>query len=126
MASISSPQLVDAVLRVKRMSFADRQRLAEDIHAVQPNLFFSVLVLQRYGATIEHIEMVLNECCRQRKTEPRAEARMSHTWRLKRAADQQFAARLTGSLQWRYAAHFSAGANTRTPCCTLLRESWRV
>jgi hypothetical protein len=47
MASISSRNLVDAVLRVERMSFTERERLAEEVHARQPNLFFSVLVLQR-------------------------------------------------------------------------------
>ena len=60
MASISSRNLVDAVLRVERMSFQDRERLAEEVHARQPNLFFSVLVLQRYGASLEQIEVVLN------------------------------------------------------------------
>ena len=60
MASISSRNLVDAVLRVERMSFQERERLAEEVHAEQPNLFFSVLVLQRYGATLEQMEVVLN------------------------------------------------------------------
>ena len=60
MASISSQLLVGAVLRVERMSFEERDRLAEEVHARQPNLFFSVLVLQRYGATLEQIEVVLN------------------------------------------------------------------
>ena len=46
MASISSRNLVDAVLRVDRMTFRDREQLAEQIHTRQPNLFFSVLVLQ--------------------------------------------------------------------------------
>ena len=60
MASISSRNLVDAMLRVERMTFQDRERLTEEVHARQPNLFFSVLVLQRYGATLEQIEVVLN------------------------------------------------------------------
>ena len=60
MASISSRNLVDAVLRFERMSFAERERLAYEVHARQPNLFFSVLVLQRYGATLVQIEVVLN------------------------------------------------------------------
>ncbi|UUZ62572.1 hypothetical protein LP414_08510 [Polaromonas sp. P1(28)-13] len=51
---------MEAVLRFERMTFQDRERLAEEIHARQPNLFFSVLVLQRYGATLEQIEVVLN------------------------------------------------------------------
>lgn len=50
---------MDAVLRVERMSFKERERLADEIHDRQPNLFFSVLVLQRYGATLEQIEVVL-------------------------------------------------------------------
>ena len=60
MPSITSRLLVDAVLRVERMSFKQRERLADEIHARQPNLFFSVLVLQRFGATLEQIEVVLN------------------------------------------------------------------
>ncbi len=47
-------------MRVERMSFKERERLAGEIHARQPNLFFSVLVLQRYAATLEQIEVVLN------------------------------------------------------------------
>jgi len=60
MPSITSRLLVEAVLRVERMSFKEREQLADEIHARQPNLFFSVLVLQRYGATLEQIEVVLN------------------------------------------------------------------
>jgi hypothetical protein len=59
-ASISSRNLFDAVLRVERLTFKDRERLAEEVHARQPSLFFSVLVPQRYGATLEQIEVVLN------------------------------------------------------------------
>ena len=60
MASISTRNLVDAVLCVEQMSFQERERLAEEIHAGQPNLFYSVLALQRYDATLEQIEVVLN------------------------------------------------------------------
>jgi len=60
MASISSSNLVDAVLRVERMTFQEREHLAEEVHAHQPHLFFSVLVLKRYGATLEQLEVVLN------------------------------------------------------------------
>ena len=60
MPSISSRNLVDAVLRVEQMTFKDRERLADQVHAGQPNLYFSVLILQRYGATLEQIEVVLN------------------------------------------------------------------
>ena len=59
-ASISIRNLVDAELLVARMSFTERERLAEEIHERQPNLFYSVLVLQRYGATLMPIEVVLN------------------------------------------------------------------
>ena len=59
MATISSRSLVDAVLHVERMSFAERERLADEVHARQPNLFYSVLVLQRYGATLVQMEVVL-------------------------------------------------------------------
>ena len=60
MAAISSGLFVDAVRRVERMAFNERVQLADEIHARQPNLFFSVLVLQRYGATLEQMEVVLN------------------------------------------------------------------
>ena len=60
MASISSRNLADAVLLVERMGLKDRERLADEVHDRQPNLFFSVLVLQRYGATFAQIEGVLN------------------------------------------------------------------
>jgi hypothetical protein len=60
MAAISSQLLVDAVLCVERMSFNERERLADEIHAQQPNLFFSVLALQRCGASLEQMEVVLN------------------------------------------------------------------
>ena len=42
------------------MSFIERVELADEVHAGQPNLFFSVLVLQRYGATLVQIEVALN------------------------------------------------------------------
>ena len=60
MTSISSQTLVDAVLCVERMAFQGRERLAEKVHAQQPNLFFSVLALQRHGATLAPVEVVLN------------------------------------------------------------------
>jgi hypothetical protein len=60
MPSICSRNLVDAVRRVERMSLQDRVRLSEEVHERQPNLLFSVLVQQRYGATLEQIELVLN------------------------------------------------------------------
>jgi hypothetical protein len=58
-ASISSSNLVDAVVRVESMTFRQREQLAEEVHAQQPNLFFSVLALQRHGASLEQLEVVL-------------------------------------------------------------------
>jgi hypothetical protein len=58
--AITSRLLVNAVLCVERMTFKQRERLADEIHARQPNLFFSVLALQRCGATLEQMEFVLN------------------------------------------------------------------
>ena len=60
MVSISSRNFVDAVLRVERVSFAQRRRLAEEVHSRQPSLFYLVLVLQRHGATLVQVEAVLN------------------------------------------------------------------
>lgn len=60
MTVISNRLLTDAVLRVERMTFKQREQLAEEIHAQQPNLFFSVLVLQNFGASLEQMELVLN------------------------------------------------------------------
>ncbi len=60
MASISSRHLVDAVLRVEAMSFHERERLADEVYARQPNLFASVIVLHRYGATHAQMDVVLN------------------------------------------------------------------
>ena len=59
-AAISTRHLVDAVLRIERMGFTERERLAEVVHARQPTLFFPVLILQPYGATLVQIEVVLN------------------------------------------------------------------
>jgi hypothetical protein len=58
--AITSRLLVNAVLCVERMTFKQRERLADEIHPRQPNLFFSVLALQRCGATLEQMEFVLN------------------------------------------------------------------
>jgi len=60
MSAISSRLLVAAVVRVERMSFSERERLAEEVYARQPNLLASVVVLQRFAATLEQMELVLN------------------------------------------------------------------
>ena len=43
MTAISSQFLAAAVVRVERMSFSDRERLADEVYARQPNLLASVL-----------------------------------------------------------------------------------
>lgn len=60
MAAISHQLLADAVVKVTRMSMAEKEALADRIHARQPNLFYSVLVLKNYGASFIEIEVVLN------------------------------------------------------------------
>ncbi len=60
MTSISIPILADAVCRVEKMSVDERVRLADEVHERQRNIFYSVLVLKRYGATLEQIKVVLN------------------------------------------------------------------
>ena len=60
MTEISSKTLGDAVLRVERMSFNEREQLADEVHAQQPNLFFSVLALQGFEASLAQMEVVLN------------------------------------------------------------------
>lgn len=60
MTAISSQILVDAMLGVERMSFNEREQLADEVHAKQPNLFFSVLALERFGANLQQMEVVLN------------------------------------------------------------------
>jgi len=60
MAAISHQLLADAVVKVTRMSMAEKEALADQVHARQPNLFYSVLVLKNYGASFIQIEVVLN------------------------------------------------------------------
>jgi len=60
MAPITHRHLADAVLRVEGMSFEERDRLADEVYSRQPNLFASVIVLHRYGATHVQMDVVLN------------------------------------------------------------------
>lgn len=60
MATITHRHLADAVLRVEGMSFEERDRLADEVYSRQPNLFASVIVLHRYGATHVQMDVVLN------------------------------------------------------------------
>ena len=49
-----------ATLSVRAMSLQTKQVLADAIHAEQPNLLYSVLALQRFGASLPQIEVVLD------------------------------------------------------------------
>jgi hypothetical protein len=60
MPSITSELIVGAAIEVERMTLKQRERLADEIHARQPNLLYSVIVLHRFGATVAQIEVVLN------------------------------------------------------------------
>lgn len=60
MGSISDRSLAAAALLLGFMSFAERERLADEAHHRQPNLFHSVLVLQRHGASGDQVEAVLD------------------------------------------------------------------
>ena len=50
-AVLSMEHIGNACLQLQGMSLGQREKLADEIHAAQPNLFFSVLVLNRYGAS---------------------------------------------------------------------------
>lgn len=52
--------LVSAVLGVERMTSKEREQLADEIHARQPNLLYSVIVLHRFGATFAQMDVVLD------------------------------------------------------------------
>lgn len=58
-ATFSIESLGRATLAVNAMSFSAKQTLADAIHAEQPNLLYAVLVLQRFGAAMPQIEVVL-------------------------------------------------------------------
>lgn len=60
MPSITNELLVGAAIDVGRMTSNERERLADEIHAQQPNLLYSVIVLHRFGVTLEQIEVLLD------------------------------------------------------------------
>jgi hypothetical protein len=60
MTAITRQLLVGAVRQVERMSFDEREQLADEIYSQQPNLLASILVLQDFGAALEQMEAVLN------------------------------------------------------------------
>ena len=58
-AIFSIEDLGNATLAVRGMSFAAKEALVDAIHVEQPNLLYAVLVLQRYGASMQQIEVML-------------------------------------------------------------------
>jgi hypothetical protein len=53
------PILANAIHSVGAMSFQGRIDLTDRIHAEQPTLLYSVLVMQRFGATMVQIEALI-------------------------------------------------------------------
>lgn len=60
MPAISKSALADAITAVGKMDNRQRELLADDIHAHQPQLLASVLVQQQFGASLEQVEVLLN------------------------------------------------------------------
>src|SRR5207249_2055328 len=60
MTAISKSVLGDAILSVGRMDTREKELLADEIHTRQPQLFYSVLVQRRYGASFEQLEVLIN------------------------------------------------------------------
>jgi hypothetical protein len=60
MPAISKSALSDAITAVGKMDNRQRELLADDIHSHQPQLLASVLAQQKFGATLEQIEVLLN------------------------------------------------------------------
>ena len=60
MPSITRDLIVGAAIAVERMSLKERSLLADEVHAQQPNLLYSVVVLHKFGASLAQIEVVLN------------------------------------------------------------------
>ena len=59
-AVLSMEHIGNACLQLRGMNLGQREKLADEIHASQPNLCYSVLVLNRYGASFVQLEVVLN------------------------------------------------------------------
>ena len=60
MTAISPELLGRAAVAFERMTFPQREKLADEVYARQPNLLASIVVLKVYGATLEQMEFVLN------------------------------------------------------------------
>ena len=60
MTAISPELLGRAAVAFERMTFQQREKLADEVYARQPNLLASIVVLKVYGASLEQMEFVLN------------------------------------------------------------------
>jgi hypothetical protein len=60
MPAITNEVLGNAVIAVRKMDLHQRERLADEIHARQPNLLYAVLSVRSFGASYEQLEVVLN------------------------------------------------------------------
>jgi hypothetical protein len=60
MTAIPPHVLIDADLTIRRMSMEERIALADEVFKHQPNLLASALVQQRFGSTMQEIEVLLN------------------------------------------------------------------
>jgi cell division protein ZapA (FtsZ GTPase activity inhibitor) len=58
--AISQAALTQAAVSVLRMSFAEREQLADEIYLQQPNLLASVVVQHHMGASLPQTEDLLN------------------------------------------------------------------
>ncbi len=59
MTALSIPIVADAIRAVAAMGLQQRLDLADRVHAEQPTLLYSVLVMQRFGATMAQIEVLI-------------------------------------------------------------------
>jgi hypothetical protein len=60
MAVISKSILAKAITAVRAMDIRQREHLADEIYAKQPQLLTAVLAQQRFGASLEQVEVLLN------------------------------------------------------------------
>ena len=60
MTAITKEILANAIIAVRAMDLRQGEQLSDEIHANQPQLLLSVLALQRFGVTLEQLEVPLN------------------------------------------------------------------
>ena len=60
MTAITKEILANAIIAVRAMDLRQGEQLSDEIHSNQPQLLLSVLALQRFGVTLEQLEVPLN------------------------------------------------------------------